>query len=242
MTNYGKNSTKASKLIGNKSITSIGLNGKWKLKVEKSIKSKEKKEDLNTSKEIKNTKNNKNYKNTSDKLNSATNSFNILTTSRLTLTELMKQARMIKNKPWTSQPKWLLTLNGKKKKFKSLFQRKPKFKMMLQPKRGKRTKIKTLKRSKNKEYSIFHTMCKINSKLWKYLPHHQLKKSTIRLKNCETESDCLKEDARKSKYQRMTQSCCSKSSQRNQPQDNKQDKRKFKLKTNSPPFEHRMID
>lgn len=72
MINYGMNSIKIKKLIGNKKIILIGSNGKWKLKIVKLTIYKNKKEDNNTNYKINKEKNKKNFKNTSVKFNYAT--------------------------------------------------------------------------------------------------------------------------------------------------------------------------
>lgn len=69
MINYGKISINLNKPIGNKSIMSIGFNGKWKLKIEKLMKLKEKKKDSCMKKNKNNSKKNKNYKNILAKFN-----------------------------------------------------------------------------------------------------------------------------------------------------------------------------
>ena len=68
---FGKILTSKNKLIGNKSIMLIGLNGKWKSRAEKSTKSKERKRDKNMKRNKSNMNNKKSSKNTSEKSNYA---------------------------------------------------------------------------------------------------------------------------------------------------------------------------
>jgi len=96
-----------------------------------------------------NTKSKKNSKNTLDKSNFATNSSNTSTTSRLITTEPMKPVKTRRRKLLTLLPNSLLTLNGRRKRLKFLFQRKPNLKNRPQLRRVKRTKPKTRTRNKN---------------------------------------------------------------------------------------------
>lgn len=240
-TSFGMSSTSKSKPIGNKSITLTGLSGKWKLRAEKSMRSKEKRRELNMNKRKRNTKSKKNSKNTLDKSSFATNSSNTSTTSRLIITEPMKPVKTRRRKLLTLLPNSLLTLNGRRKRLKFLFQRKPNLRNRPQLRRAKRTKTKIRTRNRNNWSSTFLTTSKTNSKLWKCSLHHPLKKSTRRLKNWEKEKDFSKEDAKRNKFQKKTPSCWTRSKLRSLPQDNKPDKRKLKLMTNSQPSEIHMI-
>lgn len=71
MIKFGKILTNKNKHIGNKNITLIGSNGKWKSRAEKSTKSKEKRKDYNMKRKRRNMNNKKNFKNTLEKSNYA---------------------------------------------------------------------------------------------------------------------------------------------------------------------------
>lgn len=60
-------------------------------------------------------------------------------------------------------PKLRLILNGETKKLKLFNQKNLKFKKKLQRKVVKRIKIETKSKKKNKKFSTFHTVFKINS-------------------------------------------------------------------------------
>ena len=69
MISFGTILTNKNKPIGNKSIMSIGSNGKWKLKTERLMKYKDKRRDKCMKRNKRNLKNNKNFKNILEKLN-----------------------------------------------------------------------------------------------------------------------------------------------------------------------------
>lgn len=201
---FGKILTSKNKLIGNKSIMLIGLNGKWKSRAEKSTKSKEKKRDKNMKRNKSNMNNRKSSKNTSEKSNYATFWSHILTQLRKIGTELIKLAKTIKNKLSMLELKSLLILNGKIKRLRSFNLKSLKLKKKLQEKVARKTKTETKIKKKNKRFSISHTVFKINSNHWKFWLLLQSKKLIKKLKNWEKEKNCSKEDVKKNKSQKLT--------------------------------------
>ena len=166
-TNFGMISTKPKRLIGNKSTTLTGSNGRWKSRPEKSTKSKDKKKDKCTRKKINNTKNNKNSKSISGKSNYATSSFSILTTSETTGTEQIKPVKTLQNKLSMSALRLLQIRLGRRRKSSWLNQRNLRLKKRPQRRvKTKRTKLN--RKQKSKKCSTFHMQFKTNSKRWKY--------------------------------------------------------------------------
>ncbi len=235
LTNFGKNSLKPKKLIGNKNTTLIGSNGKWKSKAEKSTISKEKREELSTNKKTRNMKSKKNFKSTSVKFNSVINWSSTLTASKLISTE-PKKTEMKRKKPLMSLQNLLLIHNGKRKRLKSWFQRSRKLMKIKAQKKAKKAKSNK-KRRKNPKPSTFHTPSKTNLNLWEFWPHLQSRKLTKRLRSWEKERNFSKEAALKTKFRKKTHSFWLKLRQRSLQAPKRQQKRKSLLRKSSLPFE-----
>lgn len=207
MIKFGKILTSKNKLIGNKSITLIGLNGKWKSRAEKSTKLKEKKRDNNMKRNKRNMNNKKSSKNTLEKSNYATFWSHILTQLRKIGTEPIKSIKTKRNKLSMLELKSLLILNGKIKRLRSFNLKNLKLKKKPQEKVARKIKTEIKIKKKNKKFSIFLTVYKINSNHWKFWLLLQSKKLIKKLQNWEKEKSCSKEDAKKNKSQKMTLSC-----------------------------------
>lgn len=168
MIKFGRTLTNKKKLIGNKNITLIGLNGKWKLKAERSMKLKEKRRDKSTKRKKSNTNKKKSLKNTLEKLSYVTSWSHIWTPSKKTGIELIKPVKTKKNKLLMLVLKSQLILNGKIKKLRSFNLKNLRLRRKLQRKVERRIKTETKIKKKNKKFSIFLTTFKTNSNHWKF--------------------------------------------------------------------------